>query len=65
MKWLNKPQQELYAGSYTGGKGWELAVVTYSFSGYASPEWAKKFYSHPVILVTVPRVADRELTVGK
>jgi len=62
VKWLNNPQHPPPTGSKVAGKGWELAII--NLMDCHDDKWrTEKFYSHPVILVTVPKVADRELAV--
>lgn len=56
IRWLNEPEK------LPKGKGWEIAIVNDCFDPDGGTE---KFYSHPVILITVPKLVDRDLTVGK
>lgn len=64
IRWLNEPEKPPEVRTPLGNlKGWEVAIVnTASFDHEESTE---TFYSHPVILIKVPKLVDRELTVGK
>ncbi|KAE9373080.1 hypothetical protein N431DRAFT_337950 [Stipitochalara longipes BDJ] len=59
VKWLNAPNSK----PHSSGKGWEVALVNNSCCDHDVS--TETFYSHPVILITVPKLVDRELTVGK
>ncbi|KAN0098925.1 hypothetical protein V8E51_014588 [Hyaloscypha variabilis] len=61
VRWLNEPKDS--PKTHSAGKGWEIALVnTSSCDQDVSTE---TFYSHLVILITVPKVMDRELTTSK